>query len=58
MFEGNSLSVTYHLRDLERQFGPQLREYGAETATLRSHTVASLLAFVLVALSLGTACLI
>ena len=28
MFEANSLSVKYHLRDLERQFeGPRLRDY-------------------------------
>lgn len=30
MFEANSLSVQYHLRDLERQFeGPRLRDYRA-----------------------------
>lgn len=30
MFEANSLSVKYHLRDLERQFdGPRLRDYRA-----------------------------
>ena len=58
MYELNSLSVKYRLRDLERQFTPQLKEFRAEGSAPKFHAAATLLACVVVALTLGAAYLV
>lgn len=58
MFEGNFLSVTYRLRDLEHEFAPQLRDCRAERTTPKFYPAATLLVVVIAALTLGTALVI
>lgn len=55
MFEGNSLSVKYHLRDLERQMTPRLGQYPADDRALKFRPYVTLLAYAIVALTLGAA---
>ena len=55
MFEGNSLSVSYRLRDLERQFNPQFGSDRQERHTPKFQVAATLFAYVFVGLTLGTA---
>ena len=55
MFEGNHLSMTCRLRDLEREFVPQIRDYRPKRTMPKFHAGLAFLVFVFVALTLGTA---
>ena len=54
MFQANHLTMTYHLRDLEREFTPRLQSYRPAQTTPKFAVTAVLVIIVLVGLTLGS----
>lgn len=54
MFQANHLTMTYHLRDLEREFAPRLQGYRPAQTTQKFAVTAVLVIIVLVGLTLGS----
>jgi hypothetical protein len=53
MFEANSLSATYHLQDLEREFTPCLQDYRPARTEWKFAVAAVLVVIVLAGVTLG-----